>query len=265
MADRLGAFSRRSRPARRRPPISRSRSRARPIRRWTFRSIRAGAISWSSGVDRWAALAGTAEWPDGGAGARRIRSRHRRACCSTPAPARIGAIATARPAASIGRSEGLALASLAMFGDGLFSAEPPRSVAGRRGGAARSRRTRRSAAASRPSPAIRCSGVDGRADLLRRLGRAVAAAPSVFARADEPRPGGLVRSSGRRCATADGFAAPVILAELLRHLGPDLADAARRSAAFRSATAGAIRRSAATTRPTASCRCTSSRNGSPIR
>jgi hypothetical protein len=62
------------------------------------------------------------------------------------------------------------------------------------------------------------AGIAGRAELLRRLGRTMAAAPQVFGRNDSPRPGGLF---DHLAALAQGgrLAAPVILAELLKHLG----------------------------------------------
>ncbi|MEA3024825.1 MAG: hypothetical protein QOF91_110, partial [Alphaproteobacteria bacterium] len=61
--------------------------------------------------------------------------------------------------------------------------------------------------------------VAGRADLLRRLGRTVMAAPEIFAREDTPRPGGLF---DHLVAIAENrrIAAPAILAQLLTHLGP---------------------------------------------
>jgi len=63
------------------------------------------------------------------------------------------------------------------------------------------------------------AGLDGRADLLRRLGATVAARPDIFARADTARAGGLF---DHLAAMANGrsIAAPTILEELLRHLGP---------------------------------------------
>ena len=53
-------------------------------------------------------------------------------------------------------------------------------------------------------------GVAGRADLLRRLGRTVLAAPEIFGRKDTPRPGGLF---DHLAALAENgrIAAPVIL------------------------------------------------------
>ena len=62
-------------------------------------------------------------------------------------------------------------------------------------------------------------GMDGRAELLRRLGRLVASKPDVFGSQDTPRPGGLF---DRLAKLADGgkLPAPTILAELLQQLGP---------------------------------------------
>src|SRR5262249_32918026 len=62
-------------------------------------------------------------------------------------------------------------------------------------------------------------GVEGRADLLRRLGETVAANPKIFGMKDAPRPGGLfdhfvaLAEDGR-------IEAATILSELLRQLGP---------------------------------------------
>jgi hypothetical protein len=62
-------------------------------------------------------------------------------------------------------------------------------------------------------------GIEGRADLLRRLGALVASKPEVFGSRDTPRPGGLF---DRLATLADGFVipAPTILTELLQQLGP---------------------------------------------
>ena len=92
--------------------------------------------------------------------------------------------------AAIGRSEGLALASLAMFARGAFSADPPT-----RCGSMPTRCANfdvadlaRGFQVSDDNPLV---GLDGRADLLRRLGRLVAAKPEIFGSNDTPRPGGL--------------------------------------------------------------------------
>jgi Protein of unknown function (DUF1688) len=62
-------------------------------------------------------------------------------------------------------------------------------------------------------------GIAGRADLLRRLGRTVAAAPKIFATKDEPRPGGLFDHLAG-LAAGGRIEAATILHELLTHLGP---------------------------------------------
>jgi hypothetical protein len=61
-------------------------------------------------------------------------------------------------------------------------------------------------------------GIEGRLDLLRRLGRVVLDAPSVFARNDAPRPGGLFDHLAD-LATGGQVSAATILTELLKHLG----------------------------------------------
>jgi hypothetical protein len=123
-----------------------------------------------------------------------------------------------RTGRTIGRSEGLALASLAMFGDGLFSAHAADRLrvdaAALKGLAGTALSNGFQAGADNP-----LLGLDGRADLLRRLGRAVAAAPTIFAGNDEPRPGGLFDHLVSLSAD-ERIAAATILAEVLKHLGP---------------------------------------------
>jgi hypothetical protein len=116
------------------------------------------------------------------------------------------------------RSEGLALASLAMFRDCEFSMWPSRPL---RVDASilmelNEAKLIRGFQVSDTNP---LAGVAGRADLLRRLGQTVAAAPKVFGRNDTPRPGGLF---DHLAALAQGgrIPAPTILSELLAHLGP---------------------------------------------
>src|SRR5262249_34343005 len=62
-------------------------------------------------------------------------------------------------------------------------------------------------------------GFDGRADLLRHLGRLVSERPQVFASHDRPRPGGLFDHLATKAE--DGtLSAPTILSEVLVQLGP---------------------------------------------
>jgi hypothetical protein len=119
---------------------------------------------------------------------------------------------------AVGRSEGLAIASLDMFVDGLFSSDPhdpSRADAAKLVALADSDL----AAGFQAGATNPLAGLAGRADLLRRLGRTIAAAPAVFANCDSARPGGLYdhlveRAAGDRIAAAD------ILAAVLRYLGP---------------------------------------------
>jgi hypothetical protein len=61
--------------------------------------------------------------------------------------------------------------------------------------------------------------LEGRLALLQGLGATVAARPDIFARAGGARPGGLVDHLAHM-ACGGAIAAPTILAEVLRHLGP---------------------------------------------
>jgi hypothetical protein len=67
-------------------------------------------------------------------------------------------------------------------------------------------------------PGNQLLGIEGRVDLLRRLGRVVLDAPTVFARNDEPRPGGLFDHLAD-LATGGQVSATTILTEVLKHLG----------------------------------------------
>ncbi len=170
------------------------------------------------GADRWAAVADTRAWRDA---KDRARAEFDLAMVSVLLDAGAGPSWRYRDSltgASIGRSEGLALASLDMFARGAFSAnadEPLRADA-----AALERLTvadlRNGFQVRDDNPLV---GLEGRVELLRRLGRQVSASPQVFSRNDAPRPGGLFdhldRESGR-----GSIAAATILSELLRQFGP---------------------------------------------
>lgn len=170
------------------------------------------------GTDRWAAIADAAAWSDRTA---RARAEFDLAIVSVLLDAGAGPAWRYRDAvtgARIGRSEGLALASLDMFVAGVFSTragEPLRvdaealstlSVADLRHGFQ----------VTEANPLV---GVEGRVELLRRLGALLAAKSDVFGQNDTSRPGGLV---DRLLSRADGtsIAAPAILSEVLRQLGP---------------------------------------------
>lgn len=170
------------------------------------------------GVDRWARLADPASWPDRAA---RARAEFDLAIVSVLLDAGAGAAWRYRDAvtgAATGRSEGLAIASLDMFAGGLFSRDahapfradadvlamlPPAALT----------------SAFQASDANPLLGLEGRADLLRRLGKLVTERADVFGLHDTPRPGGLF---DHIAAQADGgaIAAPAILSAVLNQLGP---------------------------------------------
>ena len=167
--------------------------------------------------DRWAAIEAATPWHDA---AERARAAFDLAVTSVLLDAGAGPQWSYRDAATgmqVGRSEGLALASLAMFAGGAFSARPesPLRADANVLEALTVDTLRHHFQASDANPLV---GLQGRAELLRRLGAAVAAKPEVFARADAPRPGGLFDHLAT-LAGGRSIAAPIILRELLHHLG----------------------------------------------
>ena len=170
------------------------------------------------GVDRFAEIAKTASWPDGAA---RARAEFDLAIVSVFLDAGAGAqwrYCDKTTGKLIGRSEGLALASLDMFSRGAFSANAADPL--RVDAAVLARLTPAQLAegfqVSDTNPLV---GLEGRAALLRALGTLVAENTGVFARADSARPGGLF---DHYAGLADGgvVPAPDILSELLHELGP---------------------------------------------
>ncbi len=172
----------------------------------------------TGGEDRWAAIADKVKWSDATA---RARAELDLAIVSVLLDAGAGPTWRYRDAArgaSIGRSEGLALASLDMFARGMFSTRPGDplradaealahlSVADLKTG-------------FQIGPDNPLVGIDGRAELLRRLGALLLAKPDIFARADSGRPGGLFDHLVG-CADDHTIAAAAILSELLRQFGP---------------------------------------------
>jgi len=171
-----------------------------------------------NGENRWADIAGRAKWPDRAA---RARAEFDLAIVSVFLDAGAGPMWRYRDpqtGSAIGRSEGLGLASLAMFASGAFSADP--RVPLRVDAAALANfgvaELEHGMQVSDGNPLV---GMEGRADLLRRLGGLVASKPEIFGSVDKPRPGGLF---DRLAKLADGgsLPAPTILSELLQQLGP---------------------------------------------
>jgi hypothetical protein len=165
--------------------------------------------------DLWRERAASIHWADAAAQA---RAAFDLAMVSVLLDAGAGSAWRYRDAATgaeLGRSEGLALASLRMFEAGVFSADPADPL---RADAerlllldAQTLAAGFQADAENPLP-----GLDGRAALLARLGRAVAGNPGVFARREAPRPGGLFDFLS--AAWGERLAAPRILEALLVHL-----------------------------------------------
>jgi Protein of unknown function (DUF1688) len=113
------------------------------------------------------------------------------------------------------RSEGLAVASFRMFEAGMFSSDashPWRADARALMGLEESRMAR----GFQASAANPLAGLDGRVQLLKRLGRAMKGAPHFFG-CDEPRVGHLFDALGAR-ASRGRLHAPVILETVLEAL-----------------------------------------------
>jgi hypothetical protein len=168
--------------------------------------------------DRWNAIASQVRWPDR---AGRARAEFDLAVVSVFLDAGAGPtwrFSDRKSGLAVGRSEGLALASLVMFESGLFSANP-RDPLRVDAGALANLSVADVAHGLQVADANPLVGLEGRVQLLRSLGRLVASKPAIFGRHDTPRPGGLfdhllgLAESGR-------LPAPVILSELLQQLGP---------------------------------------------
>ncbi len=124
----------------------------------------------------------------------------------------------------LARSEGLAVASLRAFQDGLVLGRSGRSAARRRRGAGQAGPADRLAAAFQISATNPMVGAQGRAELVRRLGTALVASPTLF---PEARPGGLldalrtggVAARGGGTGVLGGIAAAELLRALVDGLG----------------------------------------------
>jgi hypothetical protein len=170
------------------------------------------------GADRWEKIASAASWPDRAA---RARAEFDLTIVSVLLDAGAGAAwryKDATSAKAIGRSEGLALASLDMFASGAFSnsVRDPFRVDADKLAEFSASSLERGFQVSADNPLV---GLEGRADLLRRLGRQMISRKDIFGQSDTPRPGGL---SDHLAAQSGGkaIAAPSILREVLLQLGP---------------------------------------------
>jgi hypothetical protein len=167
-----------------------------------------------AGRDLWAERAAATAWRDRFA---RARAACDLAITSVLLDAGAGPEWRYRDAATgtvLGRSEGLALASLRMFEAGAFSADPADPL---RADAARLANISVAdlAAGLQVDATNLLVGLDGRAALIARLGAFVAASPGVFGRNDAPRPGGLLDRLIREAASGGSLPAPRLLETLL--------------------------------------------------
>jgi hypothetical protein len=168
------------------------------------------------GHDLWAKIASNVSWPDAAA---RARAEFDLAIVSVLLDAGAGPDWRYQDAATgliVGRSEGLALASLRMFEAGFFSAsatDPLRADAEKLA-ALTADDLARGFGVNDANP---MTGLEGRAALLQRLGRAMQTNPQVFAIDDMARAGGLF--DGLAGNGQGALPAPDILRALLIHLG----------------------------------------------
>jgi hypothetical protein len=119
---------------------------------------------------------------------------------------------------SFGRSEGLALASLDLFARGAFSSDVKNPLRADAAVLAKldAEELQRGFQVTNANSLV---GLEGRAELLRAVGRLSATRPDIFARNDRPRPGGLFDDLVAK-ADDGSIAAPLILSELLQQFGP---------------------------------------------
>ncbi|MGB7041550.1 MAG: URC4/urg3 family protein [Xanthobacteraceae bacterium] len=171
-----------------------------------------------NGEDRWASLDRRTRWPDTAA---RARATFDLAIVSVLLDAGAGPQWHYRDPVTqqnIGRSEGLALASLAMFAEGAFSSDPKSPLQADAQGLTQfsDATLARGFQVTASNPLV---GVEGRGDLLRRLGTLIASEPDIFGCNGATRPGGLFDHYAALAVGGD-ISAPTILSGLLRHLGP---------------------------------------------
>lgn len=170
------------------------------------------------GVDRFADLAGARQWATPEEAARAMADL---AIVSVLLDAGAGADWTYQEAATgtrAGRSEGLGLASFAMFAAGAFSAVPADPLRVDADGL-NSLTQAEFEAGFQISADNPLSGASGRRMLLNDLAMAVRSAPDIFAIDDAPRPGGIIDYLAGEAE--DGrLPAPAILSAVLEGLGP---------------------------------------------
>ena len=184
-------------------------------------------------------------------------------CCSMRARVRRWKYLDPGTEQVVTRSEGLAVASLRMFEAGAFSSDPADPL---RADAERLTHLKHEEIADGMQSMVgnRLVGVEGRADLLasaRQGGRC----ESKSIRARGSRAAGRALRLSRRARRGRQACPRRASSKRCSNISDRSGRAGSRSAASRSAIPGGIPRSGATMPPTASCRSTSSRSGSPTR
>ncbi|HEY1223747.1 MAG TPA: URC4/urg3 family protein [Brevundimonas sp.] len=171
------------------------------------------------GVDLWGPVADSIDWPDA---ATRARTEFDLAIVSVLLDAGSGPGWSYRDAGTgktLTRSEGLAIASLRMFEAGAFSSTPddPWRVDAVALTLLSAEDLAKGFQVSDANPLL---GLEGRAALLRRLGRQCLAESELFELEDGPRPGGLADVLFEQADADDRLPAPAILELLLKAFGP---------------------------------------------
>jgi hypothetical protein len=171
-----------------------------------------------AGHDLWREIALARQWPTQGAAARAAMDLVVTSVLLDAGANPDWRYYDAATGLAVGRSEGLALASLRLFERGLLSGDPTDPL---RVDAAALQRVDTSLIndAFQVTPSNPLSGATGRAALLNRLGTVLQSRPDLFALSDLPRPGGLYDVFARR-ASQGSLSAGGILETLLDALGP---------------------------------------------
>jgi hypothetical protein len=170
------------------------------------------------GRDLWNEIAARATWADANA---RARAEFDLAITSVLLDAGAGGAwryEDSETGISAARSEGLALASLRLFEWGGFSTKPADPLRADAQALARFD-VAQLADAFQATPVNPLTGLDGRVGLLNRLASRVDTHADMFARADEPRPGGLYDKLASETRGGE-LPANVILVHLLEAFGP---------------------------------------------
>jgi hypothetical protein len=171
-----------------------------------------------AGADLWLQITAKRKWPDAAA---RARAAFDLAIVSVLLDAGAGPDWRYRDDSTgvqVARSEGLAIASLRMFEAGAFSGDrdDPLRADATRLVAFTADDLARGFQISEHNP---LTGLEGRAALIARLGKAVLDNPAVFATKDHARPGGLFDYLAS-VAGGTPLPAPQVLRSVLHHLGP---------------------------------------------